>query len=161
MKQSEITMRDYFEKLIAERDRQYLQRFEAQQQAVTAALDSAQRAVQKAETASDARFASVNEFRAALSDASAKQITRVEVDEKIIALNEKLSALKESIEVIRGIVVSKVSEEKGMAAGWGYLVSGVGFLITIGLAAIAFSAFNKPDPAQIYTTPPTSITPAK
>lgn len=66
-------------RLLDERDRRYMQRFFDAEQAVqaalvasdkliAAALASAEKAVAKNETATEARFASVNEFRQSLDD---------------------------------------------------------------------------------------------
>ena len=55
------------------------QRFIAQEKAVEAALSSAKTATEKAETAAERRFDSVNEFRAALSTQQSTYITRIEV----------------------------------------------------------------------------------
>jgi ElaB/YqjD/DUF883 family membrane-anchored ribosome-binding protein len=57
----------------------YEQRFVAQERAVEAALQSARSATQKAETAAERRFDSVNEFRQTLSNNQATYITRTEV----------------------------------------------------------------------------------
>lgn len=64
--------------IVNERDRQYGQRFDAQEKAVAAALAAAKEAVVKAEAASEKRFDSVNEFRNTLKDQTATFITRGE-----------------------------------------------------------------------------------
>src|ERR1700677_117874 len=55
------------------------QRFVAQERAVEAALYSARTATEKAETAAERRFESVNEFRQTLSSQQSTYITRSEV----------------------------------------------------------------------------------
>ncbi len=57
----------------------YEQRFLAQERAVEAALFSARTATEKADSASERRFESVNEFRATLKDQQSTFITRGEV----------------------------------------------------------------------------------
>ncbi len=64
--------------IVNERDRQYGQRFDAQEKAVAAALAAAKEAVVKAETAAEKRFDSVNEFRNTLKDQAGTFITRGE-----------------------------------------------------------------------------------
>jgi Mg2+ and Co2+ transporter CorA len=61
-----------------ERDLRYEQRFRAQQEALSYALNAAKEAVAKAETATEKRFDAVNEFRSALSDAAARMMPRAE-----------------------------------------------------------------------------------
>lgn len=65
-------------KQIAESDRRYEQRFDGQEKATNLALQSAKEAVTKAEAATEKRFESVNEFRAALADQSNTLLTRNE-----------------------------------------------------------------------------------
>lgn len=77
--------------LINERDLRYGQRFQAAQEAVSAALAAAKEAVTKAESANERRFESVNEFRAALTDQSGKMITRFEADTRFKALEDHQS----------------------------------------------------------------------
>jgi homoserine kinase len=73
-----VPLREHFEAVLAERDIRYQQRFEAQTKAIDAALSSAEKAVTKAETATERRFEGVNEFRQTLSDQAATFISRVE-----------------------------------------------------------------------------------
>jgi hypothetical protein len=77
-----------------ERDRRYMERFVAQERATGAALDAAQRAVEKAEVASEKRFEAVNEFRATLQDQTNTFITRNEINPVIKALEDKLDLLE-------------------------------------------------------------------
>lgn len=68
------------EKGFAEAELRNEQRFQAQEKAVIAAMLSADRAVAKAEAASEKRFESVNEFRGTLSDQVRLFIPRSVVD---------------------------------------------------------------------------------
>lgn len=77
-----------------ERDRRYEQRFEAQTEAVSAALTSAKEAVDKAETAATRRFESVNEFRAQLADQAGTFMPRLEAEQRIGQLAEKIDDIK-------------------------------------------------------------------
>src|SRR5688500_19776952 len=94
--------------LISEHDRRYQQRYESQQENVVAALTaqkeqvaaalmSADRAVVKAETASEKRFDAVNEFRATLADQAAQLMPRSEAESRLQALGEKLGDLNDRI----------------------------------------------------------------
>lgn len=70
--------RDALQKLTDERDRRYEQRFAAQEAAVQNALNSAEKAVTKAEIATEKRFEGVNEFRGQLADQARTFLPRQE-----------------------------------------------------------------------------------
>jgi hypothetical protein len=74
----------------AEMDLRYQRRFDAQEKAMAAALAAADRAVLKAETASEKRFESVNECRAVLTAQSATLATKSEVEAAIKGLVDKI-----------------------------------------------------------------------
>lgn len=94
------------------------------QKAVQAALLAAKEAVIKAENATEKRFESVNEFRAQLADQGNTFLPRLEYDAQHKALEDRVSALTDRINIKEG-------KGAGLNAGWGYLVAGVGLLITI------------------------------
>jgi hypothetical protein len=88
---SSVPLKEHFEALLAEKNNRDQQRFDAQGQALTAALLAQEKAVQtamvaaekavaKAETANEKRFESVNEFRKTLSDQTASFPSRVELN---------------------------------------------------------------------------------
>ena len=72
------TLHSHVVRLLQESDKRYEQRFQAQEKSVKDALASADRAVNKAETASEKRLDSVNEFRKTLSDQTGTFLTRAE-----------------------------------------------------------------------------------
>lgn len=96
------TLREHIMGLLAEKDKQ-----------IAIALTSAEKAVTKAEAATEKRFDSVNEFRKTLSDQASSFVTRVEYD-----------TLKERIDRSEG-------KSLGLSAGWGYLVGIVGIVIAV------------------------------
>src|SRR5688572_29056633 len=90
--------------LIGANDHRYEQRFndiqrtfdvafDAQKEAVRAALASSDRAVLKAELAAEKRFESVNEFRNTLADQQRTLVSRTEVDALVHGVNDKIAAL--------------------------------------------------------------------
>lgn len=122
--------------IIAERDRQYSQRFEAQEksttvalaaakEAVQAALIAAKEAVQKAEAASEKRFDSVNEFRNTLKDQQLTLTPRAEVDARFKELDRRVTDL--AAEMAR-----RASESRGATELWGFIAGALGLLIGIG-----------------------------
>jgi len=83
----------------------------AQEKAVAAALAAADRAVSKAELAAGARFDSVNEFRAALTDQTATFIPRAECEQRIATNAEKIDVLAARLDKQEG-------RSGGLNAGW-------------------------------------------
>jgi hypothetical protein len=134
--------------LISESDRRYEQRLAAlndfllaslmaQKEAVNAALVAADRAVVKAETASEKRFDAVNEFRATLADQAASLMPRSESEARMQALSDKLSATRDefnsAVAALNRVQNLNAGQSHGLAAGWGYLVGGAGLAIAIAL----------------------------
>jgi vacuolar-type H+-ATPase subunit E/Vma4 len=99
-------------------------RFEAQEKAVNAALTSAERAVSKAEMASEKRFESVNEFRAALGDSSRLLMPRSEAEQRISALDKMIGDLKTTVE-------AKDNKGIGISAGLMMVVVGISVIVNI------------------------------
>ena len=69
-------------------------RFVAAEERTTLALTAADRAVVKAETATEKRFDAVNEFRATLADQASRLMPRAEVEQIVKGLNEKIDDLR-------------------------------------------------------------------
>jgi hypothetical protein len=117
-----VGLREHIEILLGQMDLRYQQRFDAQGQALTAALLAAEKAVQtaliaaekavtKAENANEKRFESVNEFRKTLADQTASFPNRIELQ----ALADRVSDLATRMDKTEG-------KSTGLSAGWGYLV---------------------------------------
>lgn len=109
--------------LINANDKNYNQRFENVIQATQAALAAADRAVNKAETASEKRFDAVNEFRATLADQQRNLMPRNETELLIKALNEKIDSLNLT-------TISRQSQSVGQKEGIG-IITGVAVLVSI------------------------------
>ncbi len=97
----------------------------AQDRANRIALDAAEKAVLKAETASEKRFEAVNEFRQTLSDQAANFITRKEVEALLGAVNATLGRLETSGATTAG---------RGQGANylWQTAVAVIGLLVLLG-----------------------------
>lgn len=126
--------------LINERDRQYSQRFDAQQQAVKEAFAAAKEAVEKAEKASEKRFDSVNEFRGQLKDQQTTFISRTEF---LAAMKAVEAVSKENSDKI-AVVNLRQFEMSGQAAGsqwmWGVVAAGIAIFIAFGTFIVAVAA---------------------
>lgn len=85
---TDVSLREYLMAQINAAESRAELRFEAMKEQVAAAFQSSQRAIDKADDATEKRFEGVNEFRAALSD----QATRFVTAETLKALGDKLEA---------------------------------------------------------------------
>jgi hypothetical protein len=140
--------------MLAEMDKRYEQRFDAQQAALMLALTEAdkrheqrfeaqQAAIQKSDVATQSRFESVNEFRAQLNDQANKLVTRTEADSVrsemlgvVKAFGDRLEAMvyanADKIASVTTRLERQEGRDRGVQAGWGYLVAAVGLLAAIG-----------------------------
>src|ERR1700722_14136608 len=82
--------------IMDERDRRYEDRFKAMDEKTSLALTSSEKAVTKAELATEKRFDSVNEFRDTLRDQAATLMPRNESEAKFAAINEKFDDIKKA-----------------------------------------------------------------
>lgn len=119
-----------------ETDLRYQQRFEAGQKGLDAALAAADRAVTKAELATEKRFESVNEFRGTLDNQQRTLIPRSEVDVMVKGLEGKIADITKQLDAMQ-------AEKKGITGGWGYAVGAVGLVMTlISLVFVVVKAFK-------------------
>jgi hypothetical protein len=106
-------------------------RFEAQEKSVNAALTASDRAVNKAEAASEKRFDAVNEFRAALADNARLMMPRAESEQANKVLSSK-------IETLEGRVNSWKDRSGGNDEAWGRL--GLILSLLVNVALVIFTA---------------------
>jgi hypothetical protein len=85
---TDVSLREYLTALIQAAEIRSDARFEAMQDAVRTAFGESQKAITKAETATEKRFESVNEFRSALTDQATRFVTR----DALASLSDKLQA---------------------------------------------------------------------
>jgi len=134
---------DTLKALIDANDLRYQQRFDAQQEAVNAALVSqekavaaalsaADRAVSKAELASEKRFESVNEFRGTLNDYTSNLVTRVEWSAGHQALVEKVEGLTNRLNMMEG-------RSRGIGSSMATVIAVVTIAVAIATAVIVLT----------------------
>lgn len=139
------TLRIYFDKLIEANDARYQQRFQqqgealtaaflAQKSAVDAALAAADRAVTKAEIASEKRFDAVNEFRRSLDDMSRQQMPRLECE-------QRMGTLKDQLDRVEAFQRARGSEITGSKDSWATITAIIAILISV--ASVAVLAFHR------------------
>ena len=113
MAESGISLKEYFERIMDEKDK-----------ALAAALASAKEAVQVVETNGEKWRANANEWRAAMSDRDNAYMTKAEfviykqVTEKII------EELKLYVNSAKGV-------KQGISEGWGWLIGAIGIVLAI------------------------------
>lgn len=110
------------------------QRFTDQDRAVQSALLAAKEAVIKAETATEKRFESVNEFRQQLSDQTNTFLSRPEYNAQHKALEDKVSFL-----------VDARNQTEGKSTGYGLSWSiflGIATLVIAIITAVTLIIFN-------------------
>lgn len=89
-------------------------------------INSTSTLISKLEDSTSTRFATVNEFRHALSDQANNFITRPEHND----LSNRIDRLEERINISEG-------KSKGLNAWWGYLVGAAGLIIA-GISIFSF-----------------------
>lgn len=99
-------------------------RFKDNQKAVDAALVSQEKAIIKAETATEKRFESVNEFRKTLSDQTNTFMPRTEGENRITAVSDKVTELTDRLNLNDG-------QAKGSQLTRGNLIAYIGVAVAI------------------------------
>jgi hypothetical protein len=122
-----------FKELMNERDKRYEQRADSTDERTSLALTASEKAVAKAETATEKRFDAVNEFRGQLKDQAATLMPRAEADSKFLSMTKEIEELKKSANTAQG-------RSSGFSASWGIVVS----LMLIGIALIGLLLRGKP-----------------
>jgi hypothetical protein len=136
--------------LLRERDLSYAQRLDAldrltdaklvtqrvmldsQAEKVALALASADKAVTKAEQATEKRFEGVNEFRQTLSDQASTFINRREFEALREAQAQRTVELAARVDKTEG-------RSTGLDASWGYLVGAAGLILALVSVATLFT----------------------
>lgn len=139
-----ITDREFLLQIISDHDKQYQQRFEAQEKALTAALTSAKEAVDKANIASEKRFDSVNEFRNTLADQQRTLLPRTEYSVQHQSLADSIAQLSSRLDLIVQRQYQQIGQSEAAARLWGFAVGGIGILVAIAAAAINLIQKRKP-----------------
>lgn len=140
--------------VLVEHDKRYEQRFAAQENATAlalsrvdkefhehlqqvrtetkSALDAAEKAITKAEAATDKRFDSVNEFRAQLTDQTARFMPRVESLQRHEQTSEKIALLESRHTADIGQINSRLDLTAGrgigIEKGWSLLIGLAGLV---------------------------------
>lgn len=126
--------------ILNERDERYKLRSDAQDYSVKLSMDNSERAIAKAEVATEKRFDSINEFRATLADQASRLMPRSEYDVQHKALEERVTVVEETLEAkitsnenrinsIQQSMTSILARGGGIKDAWAYLVAATGLVI--------------------------------
>ncbi len=126
-----------FKELMSERDVRYSQRALSQDNAVKNALETSEKAIIKAEDATEKRFASVNEFRQTLADQANLLMPRAEYTVQHQALVDKVQNTEERLNEIQKEYFGTQARGVGVREGWGYIVAAGSAIVAA--AAIYFN----------------------
>lgn len=109
---------DCLREIMDERDVRYEQRFKAMDEKTSLALTASEKAVSKAEIATEKRFDAVNEFRGTLSDQARLLIPREEVNARFASLDQMIATTKEQFQKDIASLKETRSEGIGKAGTW-------------------------------------------
>jgi ribosomal protein RSM22 (predicted rRNA methylase) len=127
-----VSLRDYLTSLIDGAEKRSDERFEAMKAMVQEAFVGSQKAIDKAERATELRFESVNEFRAQLSDQSTRFVTRDTVDALMQKLETEIARNRQDLDDL----AKRVDLREGVVAGSRFTIGHVIAIATLALAVI-------------------------
>jgi len=105
---------------------------DSQADKVALALAAADKAVNKAEAATEKRFDAVNEFREQLNDQTKTFVGRAEY----AAMHESMI---DKVDELRRVSNLNTGKGQGLQAGWGYIVGVISLIVIVVNVVIAFA----------------------
>lgn len=115
MMNDEVSLKDYFERVIAEIERRNQERTQSLELLIEARRQALALAVEKQEAAYNDRFEGVNEFRASLDDAVKRTVTREYVEARLNDMERRLNTTESRLANFDGRII-------GYSAGIGIVV---------------------------------------
>lgn len=164
-----VSLRDYFERIIVEKDAQNTAIVQGAEKAVAAALAAQEKATAAAFAASEKQVAkaeanaekwreNANEWRASMLDREVKFASRTEMESELKAMRTEVQALREAAKLLSGQALGVDATTKLIVAGVGLIAT----LLSIGGVVVAVVLFlnRAPTPAQppIYVPAPSGTT---
>jgi len=113
-----VSLREHLTALLNEMNLRFDAAISAQDKAVQIAMIASEKAVVKAEIAAEKRFESVNEFRGQLADQAATFMPRLEAEQRLLQLSDKIDDLKGS-------------NRAGANALWGYIAAAAAIAVAV------------------------------
>jgi hypothetical protein len=121
----QVTLRDYFDS-----------RIKALEKSIKVASKTAERAVIKADAATEKRFDGVNEFRASLADSARLTMPRTECEGLIHALDARIDTIQSKIDQLGLRLNSRDDLGQGRKDVWAYIIAALGVLSALVMAII-------------------------
>jgi hypothetical protein len=129
-----VPLKEYFERILTERDNAVRAALAAQEKAVAAAFQASEKAIAKAEAAQKAHDQAANNLRGVLDDYVKQMFPRTEAESRFNQVGEKVRALELSERAGEG--GTKAAAQARMNFQWivglviGLVVAVVGFIIS-------------------------------
>lgn len=128
-----VALRDYFTLWIERLEVFYTRRFEDLDAKTTLALAAADKAVTKAEIATEKRFEGVNEFRATLADQAARLLPREEAASKFENIQKDITAITRDIQARRDLDIDQSRSHSLDTRAWVIPMIGLGVISLLSL----------------------------
>jgi hypothetical protein len=94
-----VSLQQYIEMMMNERDKRYEDKFAAKDYATNQAQRAAKEAVDKAQSSMERRLEAMNEFRAAINDIISKTVTRTEATTAHEGMNKEITRIASNVEL--------------------------------------------------------------
>jgi len=131
------TLETHLSEKISALDRYCVTSFAQSKERVDMALAASDKAITKAELATDKRFDAVNEFRAALSDQTRDFMPRSVYDVQHKSMSERLEIIAASVTTMNSRLVGKSEGISSVGATILGVLVGLNSLFTLGALAVA------------------------
>jgi hypothetical protein len=128
---NEVSLKEYFERILTERDSAVRAALAAQEKAVAAAFEASEKAIAKAEAAQKAHDQAANNLRGVLDDYVKQMFPRNEAESRFTQQGDKIRALELAERAGEG--GSKAAKEARSSSQWL-----IGLFVGVALAAIGF-----------------------
>ncbi len=128
-----VALRDYFTLWIERLEVFYTRRFEDLDSKTQGALAAADKAVTKAEIATEKRFEGVNEFRSTLADQAARLMPREEAQIKFENMQKDISGLSREIQERREALAIREQDRTRDTRSWVVPMIVISIIATVNL----------------------------
>lgn len=133
----QVPLKEFVLSVLNEREDKYVQKFEALKESLSAVVVSLEKAVLKAEVATEKRFESVNEFRKQMGDMQTTLAPKSEVNMRFDAANARIDVVAKALETIVNLLSNTKGKSEGTASTGTVIVTVVNILLVIAVIVIS------------------------
>jgi hypothetical protein len=134
---TDVSLREYLTALIIAAENRSDARFEAMKDMVDTAFTTAQKAIDKAETATDIRLQGVNEFRDTLSAQAQNFVTKDSLASLVEKLEAQIDRNREDLDSLARRINVREGQIQGSRLTWGNMAALLtAFAVVVGLLVI-------------------------